>query len=616
MIRIAVSLLLSMTLAVSMHAATWTSNGPAGGETRELISAHGNPRLLYVASTGGLFRSIDGGATWRTISGPVTNPTELAIAPSDPEILIAGTASGAMFRSDDGGLTWRRVGEGLPPSIDIGDIAIDPRNPDVVYVGARCGAIFGGAPRGQWHEASGLFKSTDGGATFVVSSTGLVGFQTCVNEVAVDPLNPDTLYATPIYSDSGWARSDDAGATWYTSSSRLPGGGVFVDPSNPNVLYGTGGGALLRSTDGGAIWQLQVPTNLATGGVLSIGNAVSFAIDPAIPRFFFAGPDGAYRSGDRGGSVVPLGGPAREATAGIVFDPASGTLTIGTETGVYQSSGWPWEQWRTVDTGDRRAPTRMVLPSRLDANTIYATSGTRVFVSHDDGLTWELHASTVMDSVAEQQLTVVAIDAADTLYALGDHSRSLFRWTRGSQAWTRVDAPPLYSFAAVFVLEDEPSAVYVADGQLMYRTRDAGATWEPVAPRFPSMPYATAGVPATTARDSGVFYVGGRDPELDFVLYRSVDDGITWTAKPLPPGVSQISVAVDPRNADVVYIASYNGGVYRSRDGGETWTSLTGNLPLEVLDIALSRDGTVLHAATAGGVWELRVAPARMRAIR
>lgn len=616
-IRTALLLVLSLP-AISAAGAPWTSSGPAGGETRALVAAEDDRRLMYAASSGGVFRTDDGGASWHTVTGPIADPVTLTLAPSDPGVVIVATRTGVLYRSDDHGGNWRTIGAGLPPSPAIRAIAIDPRNANVVYAGMGCGAVFVKGPVVQWHENAGVFKSVDGGVTFTNASAGLEGFQLCVDELALDPLNADTVYVTPTFGDSGYPRSDDGGATWVASPTRVPGGGAIVDPANANVLYGTAHGEFLRSENRGATWELQLPTLLPAGRALELGTLTSLALDPAVPRFFFGGRQGAFRSGDRGASVLPLGGAGREATRGIVFDPATSVLTIGTVSGVYQSSGWPWDEWRMLDTGDRSRPVRTVLPSRVDAATAFAATTTHIYVTHDYGRSWAPYAPSLPGFRADQNMSFAAIDASDTIFAVGendDRSQTLFRWTAGASEWARM-APPVVNgrFNWFYVDDDDPSAFYVAayDGNasryLTFRTRDGGTTWE----RGPSIvrPF---GVNAhvVSRSDPNVMYVAGGT-----AVYRSADRGVTWIEVPIPAGSTFDTIAVDPRDADTIYIASYDRSVFRSRDGGRTWTSITGNIPDGIRRIALSDDGNVLHAATEQGVWELRIGAPRIRAVR
>lgn len=624
MIRHAAVLLLC-SIASLLHAESvgqqWSSHGPAGGETRVLVAARANPEILYVASAGGVFRSDDGGSSWRTITGPVLDPVELAIAPSDADVVIAASgASKTLYRSGDGGAQWRVIGAGLPPSADISAIAIDPRNANIVYAGARCGAIFGRGPVVQWHEAAGLFKSVDGGATFFNSSSGMTGFQVCVQDLSIDPRNPDSLYATPIYGDSGWARSDDAGATWHTAPdrARVPGGDVVYDPGNPRVGFGATHGTVIMSTDGGKHWELRVPTHLETGRVAQFGSVHAVALDPAVPRLFIGSDDGTYRTGDAVATILPLAGPAREKTLGVVINDVTGALTIGTESGVHQSAGWPWDQWRLLDTGDRSRPMQSVLPSRRDARTVYAATSTHLFVTRDDGLTWMPYAGPLPDYRFDQRMRFEAIDANDTIYAIGTNdngSETLFRKTLGSSTWTPIPPPLFHTIRRVYVNDDEPSIVYANSFETTFRTADGGTTWEPAVPRIQT-PREAIDDPVISRADPDVVYVSGREPgSFKFVLYRSTDGGQTWTANAVPNDEHVWSVAADPRLAGTVYIATTRGDVYRSRNGGVTWTLLTANLPRGVQEIALNHDGSILHVATDRGMWERQVRTSRRRPV-
>jgi photosystem II stability/assembly factor-like uncharacterized protein len=193
-------------------------------------------RLLAGTDGGGVFRSVDGGATWHQTLGPVGLPvTALAIAPTNPSIVYAGAAArgfGAVYTSVDGGETWRpRVFTDL-----VRGLTVDPVTPTTVYAATN----------------SGLFKSTDGGLTFVFHQMN--GFFNAVNTFAIDPASPSTVYAG---TESGAMKSTDGGVTWNFRNTGLRGGPVHalaLPASNRSILYAGTNNGVFTSTDGADTW--------------------------------------------------------------------------------------------------------------------------------------------------------------------------------------------------------------------------------------------------------------------------------------------------------------------------------------------------------------------------
>jgi photosystem II stability/assembly factor-like uncharacterized protein len=212
---------------------------------------------LYLGSDTGVYKSTDGGATWGStgLSTGVVYP--LVIDPLTPGTLYAGVAGG-VFKSSDAGDTWSAASTGLPLDGDVGALVIDPHTPGILY------STHSG-PEG------GLFKSTDAGDTWSAASRGLPANRQ-VAALAVDPGTPSTLYvatrgATDYSLDGAVFKSTDGGASWASSSTGLTFAFVSllaIDPHTPSTLYasvgncgprGCGGGSLFTSTDGGASWS-------------------------------------------------------------------------------------------------------------------------------------------------------------------------------------------------------------------------------------------------------------------------------------------------------------------------------------------------------------------------
>lgn len=647
------ALLFLSLLAFPLHALRWRSHGPAGGAVRALVAAPSNAQVLTVASAGGVFRSTDGGTTWGNITGPLSAARVLVVDPADPDVVYAAGGRGhrmdTLFKTRDGGQTWIAAGAGLPERLHVMTILVDPRHSNLVYVSTDC-------REPDWFIDGGVFKSVDGGATFVASTSGMLGFQICVEEMSFDPLNPDTIYTTPSFADSGYARSDDGARSWSAAPTILPGGGSRVDPRDERRRWGSASGILIGSEDRGVTWSILAPTVLDTGSALRWSiTSLSLGLDPAVPRLFFGGSEGGYRSGDGGRSVLALSGRGREEIAGLLVDVTTGALTIGTSTGVHRSVGYPWSDWTTLGTGDLSLPMGMAVPALDDPQTVYASSIGQIFISRDSGRSWRPFGDPLplIDGHVARSIHFKVDSEGDLFASAGAFfPTKVFKLPAGSKEWVEL-AIPRTAIGSLFVDPQRAGVVYVevTDGFLV--TKDGGATWSLIFrplgnhaywliidPRDSSVLYASTGSALLKSTDAGqtwqlkttlinsasivvlspadskTLYATGRAANLDDVLVSSVNGGESWGTIPRPADDNVISLAADARDPLTVYASTIDHGVFRSRNGGFTWESISEGLPDEPAYLATNVDGTVLHAATARGMWELPLSESRRRAVR
>jgi photosystem II stability/assembly factor-like uncharacterized protein len=261
-----------------------------------------SPGVLYAATRSGLLKSVTGGATWDVLSSVVPPVRSIAIDPRRPATIYAGTERHGFFKSVDGGRQWTLTDFGMPAGAIIQSIAIDPGDSNILYAGtdAAVGSraqVFKTSDGGQhWEESwmpassgvvvqsvyalvvdpkkpstiyagtinpdrggnsnqAGVFKSPDGGKTWV----GLPGIwgpdHRYIRSVVIDPFNTSNVYATSISGDF-W-RSTDAGMTAATASFTNGSLSLAIDPVNPSTLYmGTSSGKeIFKSTDGGLTWR-------------------------------------------------------------------------------------------------------------------------------------------------------------------------------------------------------------------------------------------------------------------------------------------------------------------------------------------------------------------------
>src|SRR5262245_47633869 len=238
-----------------------------------------NAARYYVASaSGGVWKTVNNGTTWTPVFDREGSYSIgwIVLDPKNPLTVWVGTGENnsqrsvsygnGVYRSDDGGKTWRNMG--LRASEHIGRIAIDPKDSNIVYVAAQ-GPLWG--PGGE----RGLYKTTDGGRTW--KQILKISENTGVTDVVIDPQNPDTIYAASYQRrrhmftlidggpESAIYKSTDAGATWNRLRAGLPTTdmgriGLAISPADPNVIYatvesGNRNGGIFRSSGRGGSWE-------------------------------------------------------------------------------------------------------------------------------------------------------------------------------------------------------------------------------------------------------------------------------------------------------------------------------------------------------------------------
>jgi len=683
--------------------------GPAsfGGRIDDIEAVADDPRIIFVGSaSGGLFRSLNNGITWEPVLDRYAGSMsvgDVAIAPSDRHVVWVGmgepntrqssTWGDGVYRSLDGGTTWQHMG--LRETQTIGRIVIDPRDPNTVFVAAT-GHLWGP------NEQRGLYRTKDGGATWrkvlgVDDHTGAV-------DVAIDR-DGRTLFAATYQRrrrafgfagsgpGSGLWRSLDGGDTWerLTSAHGLPSGdlgriGVAIAPSEPDVVYAvieSRAGGVFRSSDRGRTWTRQSPVNqrpsyysqirvdpndanrlwmLATHLFSSIDGGKSFLvdsvaqtgvhpdhhalwIDPRDSRHMLLGNDGGfYVTYDRAKhwqfvDNLPIaqfydiavdgrdpywiyGGtqdngqwaiPSRTFSRGGMTN--ADVINTGYADGfqaavdqrdprfVYTESqnGRLYlldmrtreERWITPIPADAQERYRFNWNTPLvavphDSSLVYYGAN-RLLRTRDRGNTWQ---------VASPDLTTNPADWRRTPLGPGFPAR---------EALSRDDGISNYgTITTIGVTPKAPGTIYVGtdDGQVQLSS-DGGERWTNITNRFrlPG-PRWVSKVLASRA-DTRVAYVvfdGHNDDDLTPYVFRSADGGATWTsiAGDLPNGIVARTIEEHPGNPHLLFLGT-EFGLYWTFDGGRHWTRATGNMPPVRVDrVILNDDTNDLIVATHG----------------
>ncbi len=567
-----VGFLLVICVSVSAGAGVlqWTTGGPPGAGVNQLAIDPLSPSTVYMAGYG-VWKSTDAGAAWSRLPGlGSTNIWDLVVDPDNPSVLFAASADAGIFRSTNGGASWTSSNQGLPGTFVIA-LAIDPSTPSTVYAGLRY---------------EGAHKSTNGGRTWIPINDGIGGNRT-ITVFAVDPSTPLTIFAGTY---DGAFLSVNGGTSWSPVTGGLPTGSIAsiaIDPTDSSVVYvGMEGQGVFKSTDGGATWD---PSN--TG--LEDGVVESLAIDPGTPTTVHLASDGGgmYKSTNGGATWTRSEhGPRTLTVNAVSLVPSSPNIAYaGTyAAGVYKSTD-SGETWQPTNTGLNAANARALIVDPAIASELWTATYGGVWRSDDSGVTWASRDGDlpVLNGAG------IARDPGDddTLYVAT--WRGLFKTEDGGTSWTLTGSDPTPRSHEVVATHPVISdLVYAGNGTGLVMSDDGGETWTqpatgPTGMRVLSLAFDPSN-PAT-------MYAGGWQG-----IFRSDNHGETWTTS--LDAETIFSIAVDPVSSNTLYVCTYH-GVFKSIDGGTTWNLSSNGLTAQYcwsLAIDANNPSTIYQGSGAG----------------
>ncbi|MEK7329725.1 MAG: FlgD immunoglobulin-like domain containing protein [Candidatus Eisenbacteria bacterium] len=523
-----------------------------------------NPNRIFVAAMGtqfstnadrGLYRSQDGGQSWSKVLflNDSTGCADVVINPAHPETVYCSTwervrhptyrrAFGpgcGIWRSIDSGTSWTRLSNGLPtPTDSVGRIglAIAPSRPSMVYAQIITGTIGG-------YSGRGMYRSGDGGDTWVrrdVSGfTGIFGgFGWYFGDMAVDPTNPDQVYALGV----DLVRSTNGGSSFSSvmGNAHVDHHAIWIDPSNPNRIYLGNDGGFYSSLVGGTTWTKAV--------TLDITQFYAGAIDPSNPARLLGGTQDnntLITTGSPSAWAAILGGDgfycAVNATNPAVII-AEWQFCCG-RTGPRRSvnSGASWTTPTGFNTADRYNWSTPLVMNPLNPNVILVGSH-RVYRSTDNGVSYsilsgDLTTNNTSSLLTYSTITTLEISAADTsTYYAGTDDGKVWRSTNRGATWTDISAGlPVRWVTRLAADPVDAQVVYVtlsgftADESVarVYRSADKGSTWVSIAGNLPNIPLNDLVVDPT---DTQRLYVA-----TDLGVYWTPDQGALWV--PLGTGL-------------------------------------------------------------------------------
>ncbi len=680
----------------------WRMVGPfRGGRALTATGVPGHPERFYFGAVGGgVWRTDNAGRTWEPVfdGQPVASIGAVAVAPSSPDVLYVGSGEADMrsdisygngvYKSADGGKTWTFLG--LADTRQIARVVVHPTDPDLVYVAALGHGYGPNAERG-------VFRSKDGGKTW--TKVLFTNADTGAADLELMPGNPRVVLAAMwqtrrppwnVYPPSngpgsGLYRSEDGGDTWKRVTSGLPVerlGRIRVAfaPSRPSRVY-----ALLDAKEGGLYVSDDAGLTFrrAAADERIWGRGWYFAgvtVDPKDSDVVYACNTAIYRSTDGGKTFLPWkGAPGGDDYHRLWIDPddarrmvvASDQGTVVTVDGGRTWSSWynqPTAQLYHVATDDRfpywiygaqQDSGAVATPVRTDYRGIglrdwrpVAVGGENGYIvpdPEDPSIVWggtvgRFHWPTLQQQNVDPTLAVPGSYRGEWTLPLSVSSKgpkTLWfgnqfvwkstddgrHWTKASPDLTREDAgipPNLDPVTAqlseakgprkgvVYAIAPSPleaGRVWAGtDDGLVWLTTDGGATWANVTPRALT-PWSKVAILEPSHFDAATVYAAVDRHRLDDVdpyVYRTTDGGKTWTsiAAGIPRGHFVNVVREDPVRRGLLY-AGTEMGVYVSFDDGGRWQPLQLNLPNCSIRDLDARHGDLVAATHGRSFWVL-----------
>jgi photosystem II stability/assembly factor-like uncharacterized protein len=642
----------------------WRCIGPyRGGRALAVAGIPGDANTFYFgAVAGGVWKTIDAGATWMPLTDgtPISSVGAIALAPSDRDIIYVGTGEAAprgdmtygdgVYKSLDGGKSWSHVG--LKDTRQIGALIVDPHDPDIVLV-AAFGHAFGP------NTERGVFRSADGGKSW--KKVLYKDDQTGAIDVSFDPHDSRIVYASLWQArrqpwnfssggpGSGLYRSTDGGQHWKRlSGNGLPTGilgriHVTVSGADSNRIYAmieaTQGG-LYRSDDGGTHWRRVNDDGRLSQRAWYFSTILA---DPKQVDTLYAENTGLFRSTDGGKTFDLL--PARPVDHhGIWIDPSNPDRIIEASD---DGASISFDKGRTWST-QHNQPTAQFYHVSVDDRFPYYVYGSQqdntsvaIASMDDEGAIVERDWYDVFSG--ESGFVIADPRDPDIVYGSNENLIGRFNkhtmqeqvisvWPIDASGHAAKDLEHRFNWTSPLIMSPfDPDTLYYGMERL-YRTSDEGASWSAISPdltRNDKSRQQASGGPITKDITSVEYYdtifAIAESPLSKGMIWVGTDDGLiqltrngggSWanvTPREMPDWSTVSMIEPSRYDANTAYVAvdrhkldDIQPYIFMTGDGGRSWARIDAGVPQgsfvhAVREDSLKRD--ILYAATETGVF-------------
>ena len=637
----------------------WSCNGPTGGSVKTIAIHPSDNQIIYLGTIGnGIYRSDNGGDSWQHFDLGNLERTQrvIAIHPFAPETLYAATARG-LFKSNNSGVDWEFIRLPSYPQNELTALAIHPLDPSLVIAGG---------PVNEW-------ISTDSGQNW---NQLAIPHNTGIADLEIDPGNQNIIYllGNTMFFGRGLWKSENRGQDWSNIQNDLDSLGegydLEVDPVDSQILYvalstifDSTDACMFKSTNGGQNWFDITPAGLTVPYIKQV--QVSTANHEIV--LIGTSEDGVFKSIDGGSTWLPKNEGLRSGgIACIAVDSLTGIIYLGTYyQGIYRSTdnGESWEEisqnlnsgwfgelaigfnnpnlgyvagysgffrtddggnsWQIVDAGmppdhgasavelDRYDPANVYMA--VFSRTLYPTPGTGFYRSTDEGTSWEFFNSGLPDDITYSAIAIAYGPEPERRIFLASYE-GLFYSDDIGETWDRCSGglPPYAEVIEIDVAPSDQDIVAVSVWpNWIFISYDQGETWEQMQP-LPDPQGEFINDLAFHTSDPAILYAAS----YDMGLFRTSDYGQTWEAydhdlpTPTYPWLIVVSgITINPQNPENMFVITNQRGVYQSHNGGRHWISF--NVGLDTTNaggdmMIVPGDTTRLMIATLGrSVWSI-----------
>ncbi|MFA4852385.1 MAG: T9SS type A sorting domain-containing protein [Bacteroidales bacterium] len=567
----------------------------------------------------------------------------VTVDPANPNVIFVASPSGGVWKSNDGGSTWNTTYDNQP-LLGASAIAIDPSNSNIIYIGT--------GDRDSWDNKSiGILKSTDGGATWTTTGLSYTASYNSINKILINPLKPTVIN---VATSDGIYKSTDAGNTFTQVYSGGKVTNILYRSGDTTVVYGSGD-FFLRSVDGG----LNFFNNSA--GLPSNAPRVEMAVTPANANCIYivaSAPDETF------------GGLYKSTNAGSTFNTQSTTPNImGYSADGSDDAGMAWYDlaiavsptdanevivgginvWKSMNGGVDWTPSSIwywgsgygythadIHFLGFYGNRLYCGSDGGVFYSDDYGMTWNdisgglgitqfyrlagadnypdlllggaqdngsniyLNGSWTHVFGGDGQEGVVDFTNSNTLY-VSCQNGYIIKSTDGGSNFADVSADSTGTWTTPYLIHPSDHNLLFAGYADIYKSTDGASTWNKISDNLTN----GNSVEQLAVTPSNPDYIYASESNN---LYKTNDGGATWSSSAISSLLYITGITVDETNPQKIWVSAtsyYSDKVYYSKNGGLTFTDVTGNLTNLGFNCIIHQKGTHngLYLGTDNGVF-------------